>query len=173
VLAHPGSVTPRIVLDHATASYAIGTWKNLLVWVVQGHTGVAQLEKLRIRFLELARARGDEKHVALIVLYPSESTMSAEERRCLARMIDESKRRRLASSTAVLAKGLMGAVHRSILTGMSILVPPPHPNRIVSSIEDAIAFVHPHVVQSCGAIATGDMRAMVADLYDHVRRGRA
>jgi hypothetical protein len=165
-------VTPRIALDHATASYAIGTWKNLLVWVVEGHTGVAQLEKLRTRFLELSRARGEEKHVALIVLYPSESTMSAEERRCLARMIDESKHRRLASSTAVLAKGLMGAVHRSILTGMSILVPPPHPNRIVSSVEDAIAFVHPHVVKSCGPVATSDLRAMVAELYDRVGSAR-
>lgn len=161
---------PRVELDHATASYAIGTWHNLLIWVVDGHTGVEGLERLRVRFSELSRARGEEKHVALIVLYPAQTTMSAEERKCLAKMIDESKHRRLASSTAVLSQGVIGAVHRSILTGISILIPPPHPNRIVSTIDDAVAFVHPHVVKACGPITRAELRAMVDDLYARLTR---
>lgn len=161
-----------MILDHVTASYAIGTWKRVIVWVVEGHTPVATLEALRLRLAVLSRERGDEKHVALTVLYPSDSAMSAEERRSVARMIDETKHRRLASATAVLAQGMMGAVHRSILTGMSILVPPPHPNRITSSIEDAVAFAHPFVVQSSGAVAMADLRTMVEDLYDTLRSAK-
>lgn len=156
---------PRVILDHVTPSYAIGMWKRLLIWVVEGHTPLPTLEALRLRLTALSRERGDEKHIALTILYPSDSTMSTEERRSVARMIEESKHRRLASSTAVLAQGLMGAVHRSILTGMSLVVPPPHPNRITATTDDAIAFLLPYITQSSGPASLADVRAMVNDLY--------
>lgn len=162
-------VRPQVVVDHVTVSYAVGTWKHLLLWVVEGHTPVEQLERLRVRIGALSRDRGDKKHVALTVLYPSDSTMSAEERACVAKMIDETKHRRLAAATAVLAQGVMGSVHRSILTGMSLIVPPPHPNRIAASEEAAINFVHPYVVQSSGAVTPEEIRAMSADLYEALR----
>jgi hypothetical protein len=160
---------PQIVVDHVTVSYAVGTWKRLLIWVVEGHTPLDQLEKLRIRIGALSRERGEHKHVALTILYPSDSSMSADERACVARMIEETKQRRLAASTAVLAQGVMGSVHRSILTGMSLLVPPPHPNKIAATEDAAIAFVHPYVVQSSGPIAAADIRAMITELYDQLR----
>jgi len=163
------SESPRAIIDHVTASYALGTWKRVVLWVVEGHTPLEQLEALRRRFAELSRERGDEKHVALTILYPTDSTMSAEERKCVARIIDESKHRRLASATAVLAQGLMGAVHRSILTGMSILVPAPHPHRITATIEDAIDFVHPYATLSSGPVLRSDLRAMVGDLHNTLR----
>lgn len=160
---------PRIAVEHKTASFAIGTFKNLLIWVAQGHTNVAELQELRVLFGMLAKARGDEPHVSLIILYPSDSTMSGEERRVVTKLIEESKHRRLASATAVLATGVMAAVHRSILTGINLLVPPPHPNRITASIDEAISFVHPHVVKSSGPITQADVRAMIDELYEALK----
>lgn len=156
----------QLLVDHVTVSYAVGTWKHLLIWVVEGHTPLEQLERLRLRIGAIARERGNEKHVALTILHPSDSAMSSEERASVSKMIDETKHRRLAAATAVLAQGVMGSVHRSILTGMSLLVPSPHPNRIAATEEAAIKFIHPYVLQSSGAITEAEIRGMSAELYE-------
>lgn len=98
--------------------------------------------------------------------------MSAEERRSVARMIDESKHTRAASATVVLADGVLGALHRSILTGISMLVPAPHPTKVFADVERAIAFLEPHIARNCGEVRREDVAAMVADLHLLLRQAK-
>ncbi len=163
---------PRAEPDRVTPSYAIGAWKNLVIWVVDGHTPLEELERLRARVSDWNRARGGAKNVALIVLHAARSTMSAEERRSVARMIDESKHTRAASATVVLADGVLGALHRSILTGISMLVPAPHPTKVFADVERAIAFLEPHIARNCGEVRREDVAAMVADLHLLLRQAK-
>ena len=155
-----------------TASYALGAWRDLVIWVVDGHTPLDELKRLRSRVAEWRQQRAARKNVALTVLYPSPSTMSTEERLTVARMIDETKHDRTASATVVLADGILGALHRSILTGLSIVVPSPHPVRISADLGTAITFVLPHVERLCGPIEHGEIEAMVADLHAHILAAR-
>jgi hypothetical protein len=164
---------PRIGLQRATGSYAIGTWKDLVVWVVDGHTPLDELKRLRSHVAEWTRERGGRKNVTLVVLHAARTTMSSEERASVARMIDETKRSRVASSTVVLADGLVGALHRSILTGFTIVVPPPHPTKVCADVATAIAFLHPHVESLCGRVAQEDLAAMVEALHEAILAERA
>jgi hypothetical protein len=163
---------PHVLPERVTESYAIAVFKRLVLWVVDGHTPVHELEHLS----EIVRAWGRQHHgtknVALVVIHAKRSTMSAEERRPVLRMIDETKHDRLASATVVLASGMLGALHRSILTGFSLLVPSPHPTKVFGDVESAIAFLHPYIETACGPIPTRHIAAMVDDLLAEIRAPR-
>jgi hypothetical protein len=163
---------PQVRPERVTESYAIASFRQIVVWVVDGHTPVDELERLRLHVLEWTRAQGDAKNVALTVLHSNRSTMSAEERRIVARMIDETKGSRLASATVVLADGMLGALHRSILTGFSLLVPPPHPTKICGDLPSALAFLAPHIEKVAGDVPPAHIEAIVDDLHGAVRAQR-
>lgn len=137
------------------------------MWVVDGHTPLDELERLRA--LALARMKEHpEKGVSLIVLHGTRSTMSSEERRSVTQMIDQTKHTRVASSTVVLGRGVIGSLHRSILTGMSIIAPPPHPVRICADVPAAIEFLHPYIEAVAGPVDPLHVEAMIADLHGEV-----
>ena len=69
------------------------------------------------------------------------------------------------TATVVMAEGLMGAIHRSILTGFTLLVPPPHPAKIFADVPRAAAFLLPYIAQACGPASAEDVEAMVAELH--------
>jgi hypothetical protein len=143
-------------------------WKRLVLWVVDGHTPLDELERLRSIVRAWNRAQGDEKNVTLVVIHGTRSSMSAEERQSVARMIDETKDRRVASATVILGGGMIGALHRSILTGFSMLVPPPHPTRICATIPAAIDYLHPYIKALCGDVSAQSVEALVEDLHAEV-----
>jgi hypothetical protein len=151
-----------------TDTYAIAAWRQLVLWVVDGHTPLDELERLRVIVQSWSRAQGTLKNVTLVVLHDNRSTMSAEERRSVSRMIDETKSQRVASATVVLAGGIVGALHRSILTGFSLLVPPPHPTKVYADVESAIAFLHPHIESVCGPVPPAHLDAMVNALHGEI-----
>jgi len=158
---------PRIEPDRVTESFAIGNWKRLTLWVVDGHTPVDELESLRQLSQEWREAT-TEKVVSLIVLHGRRTTMSGPERRSVMNMINETKHTRLASATVVLGRGLIGSAHRSILTGMSIIVPSPHPVKICAEVSEAIDFLHPYIETVCGPVRHNHIELMCHDLHGAV-----
>jgi len=135
-----------------------------VIWVVDGSTPPEELERLRT-ISRAWREEHPEPTVNLIVIYPTQTTMDAAQRKVAAKFIDETKHTRVASATAVLATGMVGALHRSLLTGLSILVPPPHPVKITARVVDAVDFLHPHIEQTCGPVSAAHVEMMVYDLH--------
>jgi hypothetical protein len=103
------------------------------------------------------------KLVELTIVLPSNTRMSAEERTRMAQIIKHWERHRVASGTVILADGLMGAMQRSVLTGLLMLVPPPHPSKIFGKIPDAVTWLAPHIRALCGAGATRDAALLAVE----------
>lgn len=153
--------------ERVTDTFAIATWRRLTMWVVDGHTPLEELERLRHLVMRWVAAH-PAKTVSLIVIHGTPTTMSAEERRSVTKMIDDTKHTRVASATVILGRGMVGSLHRSILTGFSLLVPPPHPTRICADVDAAIGFLHPHIVEVCGPVEPFEVAAMLGDLHGEV-----
>lgn len=154
---------PEVRPERVTDTYAIVVWRQVVIWVVDGQTPVEELERLR----RVVRGWADEhgRGVALTVIHPTRSGMTSEERASVARMIDETKAGRMASATVILATGVLGALHRSLLTGLSLLVPPPHPVKFTSDLDHAIAWLRPYVEHLSGPVRESDIRAIAEDLH--------
>lgn len=146
-----------------TETYAIAMVQGLVLWVVDGQTPVDELERLRA--MVRTHPRADRPSVTLIVIHGTRSTMNAEERRSVLAMIDETKHHRLASATVIGARGMLGALHRSILTGFSLLLPPPHPHKVFGDVPEAIAYLMPWVPKVSDGLDATAIEAMLADLY--------
>lgn len=164
--------------ERVTDTYAITMWEGLVLWVADGETPVEELRALT-QFVKRYRAeRGERPNVALTVIHGTRTGMTAEARREVTRLIDLTKHDRVASSTVVLAQGMLGALHRSILTGMELVVPAPHPVKICGDVSTAVAFLHPYIVELCGPVAPEHVEAMARDLHgaicaEKIRRGTA
>jgi hypothetical protein len=106
--------------------------------------------------------RNPGKLVELVVVFPSETVMTSEERQRMARLIKHWEKHRIASATVILAAGMLGAMHRSVLTGMLMIAPPPHPSKIFSNVGEAVTLLLPHVRSlSDATTTTGDVMALV------------
>jgi hypothetical protein len=151
-----------------TDSYAIAAWKGLVVWVVDGHTPLEELERLRVVVRDWMRERGSAKNVSLVVIHANSTTMSGEERRTVAKIVEDTKSSRIASANVVVSSGVVAALHRSILTGLSLLVPPPHPVKVFANVSPAIRFLHPYIEALCGRVAPEEIEAFVARLHGEV-----
>jgi len=78
--------------------------------------------------------------------------------------------KRTASATVILAQGLVGAMHRSVLTGMQMIVPAPHPVKVFGTIGDGVKWLAPHIRELCGAEATPEaLDAGVSELVAHFK----
>jgi len=73
---------------------------------------------------------------------------------------------RLASATVILADGLRGAMQRSVLTGLMMLAPPPHPAKVFGSIPQAVEYLQPYLRQIPGAPISQSPLAAVMELYE-------
>ena len=64
-------------------------------------------------------------------------------------------------------------MHRSVLTGLQMIAPPPHPTKVFSRTPDALAWLSPHIQALCGADATfAELLAAVDRLCDAFRAAR-
>jgi hypothetical protein len=93
--------------------------------------------------------------------------MNAEERERMVRLIKRREKSRLASATVVLADGIAGAMHRSVLTGLSLIARPPHPTKVCANLPDAAAFLMPHLRALC------DPRTKLAEVLAALDEARA
>jgi hypothetical protein len=152
------------------------TWSGLAgrfgVHLFEGHLGVADMGRLESIGAEWLREHPG-KLVELVVIFPSNSRMTGEERSRMARVIKRWEKDRLASATVILASGLLGAMHRSVLTGLLMIAPPPHPSKVFATVPEAVTWLAPHMQSLLGAEATRhDLLTGVED-WCAAFRGRA
>jgi hypothetical protein len=119
-------------------------WQRLGAHFFQGTLTVPDMDRLELE--------GDRWHAAhpgrlleLIVIFPSDARMNGEERERMVRLIKRREKARVASATVVLAEGIAGAMHRSVLTGLTLIARPPHPTKVCANLADAVAFLMPHL----------------------------
>jgi hypothetical protein len=130
-----------------------GVWSRFGVHLFYGHASTEdmdQMEKAGDRWM----AKNPGRTVELVIIYPSRARMSSAERMRMARLLKKREKLRDAAATVILADGLIGAVHRSVLTGLLLLAPPPNPAKIFGATPAAVAWLEPYAKSLCGPQAT-------------------
>lgn len=141
-----------------------GIWSRLGVHLFHGSVTTSDIDEMERRG-DAWFAANPGRIVELVVIYASRARLSTAERMRMSRLIKRREKDRAASATVILAAGLSGAVHRSILTGLTLVAPPPHPMKVFGATRDAVNWLAPHVQALCGADATADaLMAAVDDL---------
>lgn len=130
-----------------------GLWKRFAVHMFEGKLSLEHMAELEKRS-EVWHSKIVGKLVEMVVVFPSDAKMTSEERAKMTQIIRRWEKTRLASATVILAQGLVGAMHRSVLTGMQMIVPAPHPTKVFGTTEDALAWLGPHIRELCGPYAT-------------------
>jgi hypothetical protein len=92
-----------------------------------------------------------------VIIFPSKAMMNAEERRRMTHLIKRWEPERDASATVILAEGLLGSIQRSVLTGFSLVAPPPHPMKVFGKIPEAVTWLHPYVAPLCPDASAPDV----------------
>ncbi len=146
-----------------------GLWKRFSVHLFEGKVTLADMEEIEERSTTWHdKLRG--KVVEMVVIFPSDAKMTSEERAKMTHIIKRWESSRAASATVILAQGLVGAMHRSVLTGMQMIVPAPHPMKVFGTVPDGVKWLAPHVRELCGPGATPEaLEAGIADLAARFR----
>jgi hypothetical protein len=136
---------PVICLPTAWSS----VFMQFVLHLFEGHVSLADMDRIQ----QLA-ARWELEHpgkrVEMVVVFPSDARMSPEERARMAQLIKRGEQQRIASATVILAQGLLASVQRSVLTGMMLLAPSPHPAKVFASTAEALRWLFPHLRELCG-----------------------
>lgn len=138
-----------------------------------GPFGVHLFEgKLTVSDMDRMEGSGSRWHrnnpgstVELVIVLPSDARLTNAERARMGELIKRWQDRRSASATTILAEGISGAMQRSVLTGLFLLAPPPHPAKVFGKISDAIRWLAPHVRALCGETATTSMIQSAVDEF--------
>jgi hypothetical protein len=134
------------------------------VHVFEGHLSIPDMDRMRAIGDEWYR-KNPGRLVELVVVFPSNALMSAEERRHMTSLIKRWERNRDASATVILAEGLTGSIQRSVLTGLNLVAPPPHPMKVFGKIPEAVSWLFPYVQPVCPAASSCETAlAAVQDL---------
>jgi hypothetical protein len=140
------------------------------VHTFEGHLSISDMDRMQTIGEEWQR-RNPGRRVELVIVFPSNAMMSAEERRRMTLLIKRWERERDASATVVLAEGLLGSIQRSVLTGFTLVVPPPHPMKVFGKIPEAVRWLHPYVAALCPEASSPDV--VLAAVQDLCRGFRA
>jgi hypothetical protein len=159
---------PIIQLPNMTT----GMWRHFGVHAFEG--------TLTLNDMVLIEAAGDLWHrknpgkvVEMVIIFPSEARMGSEERARMASIIKRWASVRTASATVVLASGLQGSMHRSVLTGLQMIAPPPHPTKVFGVLLEAVTWIAPHVQAQCGVETTPEeLLAAIEELCATFRAAR-
>jgi hypothetical protein len=150
-----------------------GVWQRLGVHVFHGRVTVSDMDEMERRGDGWAR-RNPGNRAEMTIIMPSDTVMTSEERTRMVKIIKKWERVRIASATVILAKGITGAAHRSVLTAFLLLAPPPNPTKVFGATHAAVDWIAPHVAALCGPEATQEaLRNAVDDLCHRFRAGRS
>jgi hypothetical protein len=138
------------------------TWSRLGVHLFHGKVTTRDIDAME-QAGDAWLAKHPGKTVELVIVFPSGERMSSSERIRMARLIKRHEKNRTASATVILAEGLTGAVHRSVLTGLQMLAPPPHPAKVFGATHAAVTWLTPHVQALCGPSADPDALMAAVD----------
>ena len=139
-----------------------GVWRRMAVHLFEGKLTVDDMERLDALGADFRR-RVPGKMVELVVVFPTDARMTSEERTRMAAIIKRWEHLRTASSTVILAQGLIGSLHRSVLTGLQILAPAPHPLKVFGAIAPAVKWITPFVQELSGPEATVESLGLGVD----------
>ena len=139
-----------------------GNWSRFGVHLFYGKVTTGDIDRIEADG-DAWLAKHPGRTVELVVIFPSGARMSTSERMRFARLLKRHEKNRAASATVILAEGLTGAVHRSVLTGLLLLAPPPHPVKVFGTTRDAVTWLQPHVQALCGPTATPDALIAAVD----------
>jgi hypothetical protein len=146
-----------------------GVWRRFGVHVFEGKVTVAHMDELDRRGDAWFKKNPGER-VELTIILPSDTIMTSEERARMVRIIKKWEHVRVASATVILATGVVGAAHRSVLTAFLLLAPPPHPTKVFGDLHAAVDWIAPHVARISGPEATQEaLRGAVDDLCARFR----
>jgi hypothetical protein len=146
-----------------------GAWSRFGVHLFHGKVTTSDIDMME-RLGDAWFAKNPGRLVELVVVFPSDARLSSEERTRMTQLMKRREKDRIASATVILAEGLTGAVHRSVLTGLLLLARPPHPIKIFGTTKAAVTWLAPHVQTLCGATATADnLNAAVDELSGRFR----
>jgi hypothetical protein len=149
---------------------ATGVWRRFAVHVFEGKLTLDNMAQLENES-ETWHAKIEGKLVELVIIHPSQSKMTSDERKKMIGIIKRWEHTREASATVILAQGLAGALHRSVLTGLQMAVPAPHPSKVFGATADAIRWLAPSVQKTCGPEArVDDLIGAVAELTAHFQK---
>jgi hypothetical protein len=141
-----------------------GMWRRLGVHAFQGRITVEDMTLLEAAG-SLWHKRNPGKVVEMVIIFPSDARMNAEERARMAVIVKRFESVRTASATVVLSGGLQGSMHRSVLTGLQLITPPPHPTKVFGAVAEAVTWLAPHISALCGNdVTVADIQAAVEDL---------
>jgi hypothetical protein len=144
-----------------------GNWRRFAVHVFEGKATLADMDAIEANS-ERWHAKIPDQLVEMVIILPSESKMTGDERTKMMHIIKRWENTRIASATIVLAQGLLGSLHRSVLTGMQMVVPPPHPTKVFGRIDEGSRWLTPHIQKACGVdTQPGVLTAAVDDLITH------
>jgi hypothetical protein len=147
-------------------------WRRFAVHIFEGTFPLEDMARLDAA-ASAWHKKNPGKVVELVIIHPSNARMSSDERIRMAEMIKKWESARSASATVILASGLTGAMHRSILTGLQMLAPPPHPTKVFGATADAVGWLTPYVQGVCGVdAATPDLIAALDELTTFFRTMR-
>jgi hypothetical protein len=139
-----------------------GNWRRFAVHVFEGKATLADMAAIEASS-EKWHAKIRDQIVEMVIILPSEAKMTGDERSKMTHIIKRWENTRIASSTIVLARGLLGSLHRSVLTGMQMVVPPPHPTKVFGVIDDGLRWLTPFIQKSSGADAQTDALMIAVD----------
>jgi hypothetical protein len=149
-----------------------GIWRRFGVHAFEGRLTLDDMARLET-FGNVWHKKNPGKVVEMAIVFPSDERMESEERARLVKVIRRWEMARTASATVILAQGLVGAMHRSVLTGLMLVAPPPHPTKVFGTTNDAVAWLAPHIQALCGAEASArDLTAAIDELCTVFRASR-
>ena len=152
-----------------------GLWRQFGVHLFEGKLTLADMVQLD-EAAKAWRKTNTGKTAELVIIYPSSSDamMTHDERKRMAHIIKRWENLRLASATVILATGLIGAMHRSVLTGLQLLAPSPHPVKVFGTIPSAVVWLTPYIRELLGQEVTVDsVQTGVDELCKSFRAKRA
>lgn len=158
----PSSCAFLPIIEMPTAFTAV--WRRMGVHLFEGKLTLEDMDRLDDEGAAW-RKKMPGKMVELVVIFPSDAQMTNDERKRMAAIIKRWEHERVASSTVILAEGLVGSFHRSVLTGLQMLAPSPHPVKIFGAIAPAVQWLAPYARDLCGPETTAEaLAAGVSDL---------
>ena len=151
------------------------TWSSVFdrfaVHLFEGHVTLADMDHMQL-IGERWNLQHPGKRVEMAVIFPSEARMTHEERVRMSRLIKLGEAHRTASATVILAQGMLASMQRSMLTGMMMLAPPPHPAKVFGTIADSLKWLEPHVQEACRSVALGP-EELTLGVNSHLTQFRA
>jgi hypothetical protein len=131
-------------------------WRRFGVYLFEGKLTLEDMGRMESHGAHWFR-KNPGKIVEMVIIYPSDTRMSSEERARMGKVIKRWEDVRLASATVILATDLVGSMQRSVLTGLQLITRPPHPTKVFGTTADGVTWLAPYITEACGVDATYGM----------------